>query len=79
MKYKIRILALVILGTHSLMAYNFLGFKWPGSNPIYEFYINEEGTEDVTDEWEHLKHAAEVWEAVPTSVIKTKYSSRNYS
>jgi len=73
MNFNIRLLSLVLFAYSSLIAYDFLGYKWPGSNPVYEFYINEEGTEDVADEWAYLKKAAEVWSNVPTTVLNTKY------
>lgn len=57
----------------TLTAYEFLGPKWPGSNPVVTYYLNEKGSQDVTDEWDHLKRSFEVWEDVPGSIIRCEY------
>ncbi len=57
----------------SVSAYKFLGPKWPGKNPVVPYWFNEKGTEDVTDEWEYLHDAFNVWCDVPTTAIDCEY------
>lgn len=49
------------------------GPKWSGLNPTVEFFLDEEGCEDVIDEWPHLERGFRVWGDVPESVIRTRY------
>ena len=57
----------------AISAYEFTGAKWPGMNPVVGFYFNEEGCEDVPDEWEPLTRSFKVWDEVPGSVLETEY------
>lgn len=54
-------------------AFDFTGPKWPGTNPVVQYYINEQGCEQVPDEWEHLYRSFDVWQEVPTTAIKCDY------
>ena len=53
--------------------YEFTGAKGPGSSPVVTYYLNEEGSEDVTDEWDHLHRSFEVWTEVEGTVVKTEF------
>lgn len=57
----------------SVSAYEFLGPKWPGKNPVVPYYINERGCEDVIDEWDYVQRAFDLWCNVPSTVIENEY------
>ena len=73
MKKIILIVLIINLFSMSASAYKFLGPKWPGKNPVVPYWFNEKGCEDVTDEWEYLHEAFNVWCDVPTTAIDCEY------
>ncbi len=72
MEKKITILISLCGLMSQLYAFAFIGPKWPGTNPVVEYYINERGCEEVPDEWEHLQNSFSVWQ-VPSTAIKCNY------
>lgn len=73
MKNIILFTILIIVFTTNVSAYKFLGAKWPGSSPVVPYWFNEQGCEDVPDEWEYMHDAFNVWCDVPSTVIESKY------
>ncbi|MBD3393528.1 MAG: matrixin family metalloprotease [Chitinivibrionales bacterium] len=61
------------LGAAVPRAYEFLGPKWPGVNPVMHYYLNERGCEDVPDEWDHLHRSVTEWTDVPSTAITAEY------
>jgi hypothetical protein len=72
MKKIILLSVILVLSVSSSFAYKFLGPKWPGSNPVVTYYINEKGCEELTNETEDLIKSFKVWE-VPTTAISSEY------
>ncbi len=73
MKKLLFICLIITISAMSVSAYNFLGPKWPGKNPVVPYWFNEKGCEDVTDEWEYMHEAFNVWCDVPTTAIDCEY------
>ena len=73
MKKLITIFLIISVCAMSASAYEFLGPKWPGKNPVVPYWFNEKGCEDVIDEWEYLHQAFNVWCDVPTTAIDCEY------
>lgn len=73
MKKLLSIMFLINLFTVSTFAYNFLGPKWPGKNPVVPYWFNERGCEDVTGEWERMHDAFNLWCDVPSTAIDCEY------
>ncbi|OGS33651.1 MAG: hypothetical protein A2293_10225 [Elusimicrobia bacterium RIFOXYB2_FULL_49_7] len=67
------IFVMISLMPAMLCAYSFLGPKWPGLEPVVEYYINEEGTPDVADEFDHLQRSFDIWNEVEGAAIKCQY------
>lgn len=68
------IIVLVLVSFFNAYSYEFTGAKWPGLNPVVKYYLNEQGCEDVPDEWDILHRSFEVWDEVPSAVIETEYA-----
>jgi len=54
-------------------SYVFLGPKWQGTNPEVKYCINEEGTPDVTNEFDAIHRGFSVWSEAPGTAIRTQY------
>ncbi len=68
-----RIFLLVTFAINSVWSYKFIGPKWPGANPVVQYWINEQGSPEVLDEVDHIVKSFKVWDQVPTSTLETKY------
>ncbi len=73
MKKLIILLIIISFLLSPVFAYELLGVKWPGLNPVLSYYFDEQGCEDVPNEWEYLHRSFDVWTEVPTTIIETEY------
>ncbi len=73
MKKLVIITILVQILSLSTAAYDFLGVKWPGKNPVVQYWFSEQGCEDVTDEWQYMHESFDVWCDVPSTAIDCQF------
>ncbi len=69
----ISILLFVLAKINPVFGYKFMGAKWPGLNPVVNYYLNERGSEDLYGEESYLHRSFDVWQEVPTTAIQTNF------
>ncbi|MFH0919851.1 MAG: matrixin family metalloprotease [Fibrobacterota bacterium] len=70
---KTNIISIVIALPVLLSAYTFLGPKWPGQTPEVQYFIQEDGTPDVVNEFDAVTNAFQQWPDVEGTAITVQY------